>query len=79
MFKKQKFVIHVETNYSKSVVSKVKNMLWDQFGINPKIENYSFGDDLSEDIAFYYVASESAHQLIMDRLKFYFGAVMEVK
>lgn len=77
MLKKQKFVIKVETDYTKSVVSKIKNFLWSIFEINPKIENFSFNDSAFDEVAFYFVASDESLLRIADRLKVQFDAVVE--
>lgn len=77
MFKKQKFIIKVENDYTKSVVSKIKNFLWNIFEINPKIENFSFDDSAFDEVAFYFVSSDEALQRITDRLSAQFDAVVE--
>lgn len=75
--KKQKLIITVETDYSKSVVSKIKKMFWDHFDINPNVVNYSFEDALNQELCFYFVSSDETFNQLKERIKFGFGEVLE--
>lgn len=75
--KKQKLIILVETDYSKSVVSKIKKMFWDHFDINPNVVNHSFEDAINQELCFYFVSNDETFNQLKERIKFGFGEVLE--
>lgn len=78
MLKKKTFTIEVERKYSKSVVSKIKNMLWDHFQINPDFESFPFDDDEFAEVSFYFVSTDEKYHAIEEQLKLRFYEVMKV-
>lgn len=76
--KKQKLLIRIETAYAKPVISKVKNLLWNKFEINPNVENFSFSDAPYQEVCFYYVSTGEVDNEITGQIKFGFGDVLEI-
>ncbi|MCU7356829.1 hypothetical protein [Enterococcus dispar] len=75
--KKQKLIITVETDYSKSVVSKIKKIFWNHFDINPNVVNHSFEDALNQELCFFFVSNDETFNKLKERIKFGFGEVLE--
>lgn len=79
MIKKQKLTIEVETEYSPSVISSVKNVLWEQLKVSCSIQSISFNDEPSQEFTFYFVSTNEKYNVILERLKSYFYDVLIIK
>lgn len=78
MLKKQKLIVNIESEYAKSVISKVKNMMWSKFEINPNVVNFSFNDAPLQEMCFYYVATDEVDKTLRGTIAFGFGEVLAV-
>lgn len=76
--KKQTLTVSIETEYAKSVISKVKNMMWSKFEINPNVVNFSFDDAPFQEVCFYYVATDEVDKMLRGKIAFGFGEVLAV-
>lgn len=79
MFKKQCLTISVEKKYVKSVVSKIKNILWNHFDCNPEVENFSFSGDEDADISFYFISSDEQFENLVLIIKSSFSLILDIK
>ncbi|MGM0237468.1 hypothetical protein [Enterococcus sp. AZ103] len=79
MFKKQELEINVEKNYVKSVISKIKNILWNNFDTNAEIENYSFSNDENQVVKFYFISSDKQLEDLKKSIKDHFYLVLTIK
>ncbi|MBV7391083.1 hypothetical protein KUA55_10355 [Enterococcus sp. ALS3] len=79
MFKKQEIEINVEKNYAKSVISKIKNILWNNFDTNAEIENYSFSNDENQVVKFYFISSDKQLEDLKKSIRENFYLVLIIK
>lgn len=79
MLKKQCLTINVEGKYMKSSISKVKNILWDQFETNAEIEDDSFSSDEDRELSFFFIATDEQYKKLVAIIESNFSLIFDIK